>query len=58
MRGKRPVQPGRVAVRAAIDAAATTLLRNSLVAYLVVEVLHKVWALLNADIVQIIKRVH
>jgi hypothetical protein len=56
MREWRPVRRARVAARAAADGAVATMLRNSLVAYLAVALLGKAWALLNADLLQLLRR--
>jgi hypothetical protein len=56
MKGNRPADATPVGGRAAFDAAAAALLRNSLVAYCAAALLGRAWAVLNADVVQLLKR--
>ena len=56
MKGMRPTLRTRVAGRVAFEAVVTALLRNSLVAYLAVELLTRTWAVLNMDLLQLLKR--
>jgi hypothetical protein len=56
MKGTRPARATLSSGRTAFDGAAAALLRNSLVAYVAAGLLGRAWALLNADVVQLLKR--
>ena len=54
----RPAQPRNVAGHRTLGAFTAALLMNSLFLYLTVDVLHRLWTLLNSDVMQLIRRVH
>lgn len=56
MKGMGPAPRTRVAGRVAFEAAMASLLRSSLVAYLAVELLTRMWTVLNSDLLQLVKR--
>jgi len=58
MREPRPALPRHPAGRRTLKAFAATLLTHSLFLYLTVDVLHRLWTLLNSDVMQLIRRVH
>lgn len=47
---------GHVAARDAARGAVEVLLRHSLVAYVLAELLGRAWAIMNADVLQLLKR--
>ena len=56
MKGMGPGPRTRVAGRVSFEAVAAGLLRNSLVAYLAVELLSRTWAMLNMDLLQLFRK--
>ena len=56
MKGIGPTPRVRVAGRVAFESVVAALLRNSLVAYLAGELLTRTWAVLNMDLLQLLKR--
>jgi hypothetical protein len=49
----RPLAGGR-----SLRTLSATLLSHSLVLYIMAVILHRLWALLNSDVLQLIRRVH
>lgn len=58
MRKRRPGRPPHLAGARTLREMARTVLTNSLVLYMAFAALQRVWALLNSDVVQLIRRVH
>jgi hypothetical protein len=58
MRELRPAKPRHLAGERTLQALATALLTNSLVLYITAATLHRLWALLNSDVMQLLRRVH
>lgn len=58
MRELRPEKARHLAGHRALGAVATALLTNSLVLYITVEILHRLWTLLNSDVMQLVRRAH
>lgn len=58
MREPRPAQPRHVAGHRTLRAFAAALLMNSLFLYLTTEALHRLWTLLNSDVMQLVRRLH
>jgi len=58
MRERRPARPRQRAGRRTLQSLASALSRNSLMLYLTAILLQRLWALLNADVVQLIRRIH
>lgn len=51
-----PVRRGHAAARGATRRAVDGLLRHSLVAYLLAELVWRAWAVMNVDLLQLLKR--
>ncbi len=58
MREPRPAQPRHVAGHRTLGAFTAALLMNSLFLYLAADALHRLWTLLNSDVMQLVRRVH
>ena len=58
MREPRPAQPRHMTGHRTLGALAAALLMNSLFLYLTADVLHRLWTLLNSDVMQLIRRMH
>jgi len=58
MKEPRPAKPRHVAVHRTLGALVAALLTNSLVLYIAADALHRLWTLLNSDVMQLIRRVH
>jgi hypothetical protein len=58
MRELRPATPRHVASFQMFRTLATALLRNSIVVFILAHALHRLWTLMNSDILQLLRRVH
>ena len=58
MRELRPATPRHVARVSMFRTLATALLRNSIVVFILAHALHRLWTLMNSDILQLFRRVH
>jgi hypothetical protein len=58
MKEPRPAMPRHMAGHRTLGALLAALLTNSLVLYITADALHRLWTLLNSDVMQLIRRVH
>jgi len=58
MRERRPSRPRQRAGHRTLQSLASALSRHSLVLYMTAILLQRLWALLNADVLQLIRRIH
>jgi hypothetical protein len=54
----RPVESRQQTGGRSLRTLSATLLSHSLVLYIMAVILHLLWALLNSDVLQLIRRVH
>ncbi len=58
MRELRPATRRHVARPHVLQTLATALFMNSIIVFIVAHAMHRLWTLLNSDILQLVRRVH